>query len=295
MHVSPRLSTRAPPWDGPRMIHSTGDTPGYSKSTSVASILLQSAGAAAIAVPVARANTALATPVIIIFFIIAYSPVDWKTMLVPIFVCHVFRQMVGDAFVAINASHVVFDRHFVLNAGPLFLFAGIHAVKTVAVAAFTRIGVFHPFPFAARKGQAFRLKFFRSIDATNHLAPKFAGCLDLANHLVTPLFGHVTVRAGCPYTRTVGVVDGFLIFGIYVIAHLVARDAKLFGVGHFQGCVEATPKNDAAYKSDQQQAGKGVMDTWTTQGSNQTGKAPGSCITAVFICHWLIPSEFPPP
>src|SRR5690606_3187750 len=151
--------------------------------------------------------------------------------------------MVGDPLVAVDAGHVVFGSHPVLHARPLFLLVGAHALQAVAVAAFARIVGFHPRPFAARQGQALVVEFLAGIDGAEQLAPEPLGALAVAHLLVGPFLGHVAVGAGRPYAGAVGVVDGFLVFGIDVVAHLVAGDAEGFGVGGFHGGVEAAPEN----------------------------------------------------
>ena len=52
-------------------------------------------------------------------------------------------------------------------------------------------------------------------------------------------------------------MDGPLVFRIDIVTHHVARDAKLFGVGHFQDGVEPTPENDPGNKAEAQNEAHG--------------------------------------
>ncbi|MPN59023.1 hypothetical protein SDC9_206741 [bioreactor metagenome] len=61
---------------------------------------------------------------------------------------------------------------------------------------------------------------------------------------------YVAVRTGRTHTATVVVVYGFHVFLIHGIAHFVAANAELFGVGLFHPGVKSTPENNPADEPD---------------------------------------------
>src|SRR5688572_33457598 len=60
---------------------------------------------------------------------------------------------------------------------------------------------------------------------------------------------HVTVRARRAHAGAIGEVAGRRQFGIDVLAHLMARDTELLGVGDFERGVEAAPEHHARNES----------------------------------------------
>ncbi|MNZ79167.1 hypothetical protein D3C78_977630 [compost metagenome] len=170
-----------------------------------------------------------------------------------VFFGHAIGFVVCNTLVAIDARHAVFARHFVLLVRPLFLRGGLHAFEAVAVAAFARVGCFHPLPLVARQLQTLGLEFLAGIDAADQLAPELLGRLGLADHLVRPVLRHVAIGTRRSNSGAVAVMDRLLVLGVNVVAHLMARDAEFFGVGGLHDGVETAPENhpaDDAHRQD---------------------------------------------
>ena len=62
---------------------------------------------------------------------------------------HVFRLLVCNALVAVDTSLIVALRYFVHLGCTIFLLFSIHPLEAVAVATFTRIGLFSCDPIRA--------------------------------------------------------------------------------------------------------------------------------------------------
>src|SRR5690606_33096775 len=56
------------------------------------------------------------------------------------------------------------------------------------------------------------------------------------------------------------VVNGFLVFRVDVVTHLVTGNAELLGVGHLHGRVETAPEDDPADEANQQQYAQRVAN-----------------------------------
>ncbi len=91
-------------------------------------------------------------------------------------------------------------------------------------------------------------EFLARTDRAENVAPDLLGRLDLASDLARPVMGHVAIGAGGAHAGAVGIVDGRLQLLKDVVAHLVAADAELFGVGDFHRSIEASPEHDPRQK-----------------------------------------------
>lgn len=132
-----------------------------------------------------------------------------------------------NTLVAVNAGLFVALCQFVRLDRTLFLFLDIHALKTMAVAAFSRVRALHPLPLEFGERQPFCLKFLRSIYGARDLAIELECRQGLAGYFVHPVLGNMAIRAHRPYTGTVRVVNSLLVFLINRVTHLVAGNAEL--------------------------------------------------------------------
>ncbi|ABV11731.1 hypothetical protein CKO_00576 [Citrobacter koseri ATCC BAA-895] len=160
------------------------------------------------------------------------------------------REFMRNPFVAVDTGLPLFHCLVVHFGGNAFLSGEIHKFEVVAVTALPRIGVFHPSPLALRHCQTVIFKLLRSIDNAEHLPVQLFTGLDLTDHFRAPLVRNVTVRTGGANAAAVVVVHGFHVFLIDGVAHFVAADTELFGVGLFHPGVETAPENNAANKTD---------------------------------------------
>jgi hypothetical protein len=62
----------------------------------------------------------------------------------------------------------------------------------------------------------------------------------------------MAVRTNCPYTGSIGIVDGLLVFLINGVAHFVTGNAEFKGVGRLHRGIESTPENYPANESNKQ-------------------------------------------
>ncbi|MNH46659.1 hypothetical protein D3C79_1095370 [compost metagenome] len=60
-------------------------------------------------------------------------------------------------------------------------------------------------------------------------------------------------------------MNGFLQFDVDVVAHLMARDAELLGIGRFQRRVETAPEDHPGNEPPKCQKAQAVMDAGSTQ------------------------------
>ena len=125
----------------------------------------------------------------------------------------------------------------------LVLYGGIHRLIAVAVAAFARIRSPHarPFPFCQFRASGF--KFFSGIDGPCQLSPQFGTCLEFARHFVDPVFGYMAVRTAGAHTKAVGIVQGLLVFLIYVAPYFMTGNTELRGIGRLYAGVETATDN----------------------------------------------------
>src|SRR5947207_7942131 len=114
------------------------------------------------------------------------------------------RQLVGDALVAIDAGSPLALRDFMYFRRDRGLFFRIHAVETVAIAAFARIGFLHGGPDSLRQLGAVGLEFLRGVDQAGNLAIEFAARFDLTHDLVNPILGDMTIGADCAHAGRIG-------------------------------------------------------------------------------------------
>ena len=122
---------------------------------------------------------------------------------------------------AIDASLTgIFGLH-VACVVALLLIVSAHGLEVMAIATLARIRVFHTLPLMGRQSDALGLKFFRRVDAARQFAPNLKARLGLSQHLVTPVFGHVTIRANGPDTTSVAVVNRGLVLLIHRVSHFM--------------------------------------------------------------------------
>ena len=188
---------------------------------------------------------------------------------------------VRDTLVAVDTGLLFLDADLVHFRATQFLLFGIHAIKAVAIAAFARIVGLHARPLILRQLQPVRLELLRGVDDAGDLAPDFLARLDLADHLVRPVLGHMAIGTDGAHAGAVAVVDGLLVFLIHVVAHLVTADAELQGIGRFHGGVETAPEEHAGEKTDHQQGQQRILCTRSLQHRQK----PGFSI----VCHEAIP------
>src|SRR5450759_5408388 len=167
--------------------------------------------------------------------------------------------MVSNALVTIDTGLAfVFGLH-VLVIDSLLLHFPAHGFEIVAVTAFARTGLLHAFPFACCQFHPVRFEFFLGIDIARELAPNFLARLDLAQYLVPPVPGHVTVGTDSAHTGTVRIVYGLLVFLVYVIAHFMAANTELQLVRRFHPGIEPAPEDEAGEKGYSGNADQGIF------------------------------------
>src|SRR5574343_736577 len=254
--LSPFLRPDEPLCSDFLVTHSKGVAPGWNSSLLLLGTLLQSGAAKAEEL---RASAAVATAREICFIFIVQSPFKesiskTRRSLVVVLFLHALRLVVRDTLVAIDTGLLLVPGDLVHLRSPCLLLFDVHAFEAVAVAALAGLGLLHPRPFVLGEFQSLGLEFFLGIDGADDLAPYLLARLDLAGHLVHPVLGHVAVRADRANAGAVGVVDGFLVFLVNGVAHLVAGDAEFKGIGGFHGGVESAPEEDAGNETDHQQS-----------------------------------------
>ncbi len=137
--------------------------------------------------------------------------------------------------------------------GNRFLGGCIHILEVVTVTALLRVIVLHAPPLILCHRQTMSFKFLRRVNNAKNFTIQLFTCFELAYHLRHKLVRNVTIRTGRTDAATVVVVHGIHVFLIHRVAHFVAANAELFGIGFFHPGVKATPEDDAANKTDQQQ------------------------------------------
>ncbi len=70
------------------------------------------------------------------------------------------------------------------------------------------------------------------------------------------------------------VVDGVLIFLVYVVVHFMARDTELLRVGPFHDGVEAAPEQDAREEADHEQRQHSALSARPVQSRAEPGANP---------------------
>lgn len=156
-------------------------------------------------------------------------------------------QLMGNALVAVDAGLVSVDQEaFVGLCGAKALAGKVHRVFRVAVAAFQTIIGLHARPFPAGQLHPLFKKLFAGAYGAEDMAPNLFRSLDFACHFAGPIVGNVAVRALCPHTGAIGVVDGAFELGENVGFHFMTTGAERLGVGELHGGVEPTPENNAS-------------------------------------------------
>lgn len=154
-----------------------------------------------------------------------------------------------DSLVAIDAGLALLLGFGMIFLGPRFLLIAVHRFEAMAIPAFPGAAFFHSGPFMACHLHAFGFKFFLGIYDTCYFPVKLGGGLNLADNLMRPILGHMTVTANGSYTRTIGKMRGLLVFGEDIVTHLVATDTKLQGVCSVHPRLKTGEQQQAAKKS----------------------------------------------
>lgn len=158
----------------------------------------------------------------------------------------------SDAFVAVDTGLCLIECHLMRRCSALVLLKVVHVAEVVAIAAFLAVIALHPRPFMLRHLSPFGLELLWRVNCSQNLVQQLVARLNLANHFWAPFPGHMAIWAGRPYTGSILIMDGVAIFDEDVFFHLMARNTKGLLIGPFQYSVKATPKNDAAKKSTNQ-------------------------------------------
>src|SRR5690606_34697327 len=137
--------------------------------------------------------------------------------------------------------------------GALGLLREVHGDGGMAVATLKAVVSLKPGPFVLREFESLVEELAAGVYGAEDLAPHLLRGLHLAGNLVGPFMRHMAVRAGSPHTRAVREVDGSRQLLIHVGLHLMARDAELLRVRHFEGGVERAPEDDAAKEASKRQ------------------------------------------
>ncbi len=72
------------------------------------------------------------------------------------------------------------------------------------------------------------------------------GGLNFPSDFVRPFFWHVAIAADCPDTRTVVVMNGLLVFLVYIVFHDVARNTKILSIRNIHCGIKCAPEYDAS-------------------------------------------------
>src|SRR5450631_890133 len=171
----------------------------------------------------------------------------------------------GDALVAIDAGLALSLRLRMVLLSARTLLAAVHCFERVAIAALARVRLLHHLPHTRGECHAVRFKLGFGVDGAHQLMIELVARLDLTRHLVYPVLRHMTIRADCPYAGAIGIVHRAQILLIDIVVHLVAADAKRFGIGRFKARIEASPEDDSGDEADDEQRQDRVFGAWTPQ------------------------------
>ena len=81
--------------------------------------------------------------------------------------------------------------------------------------------------------------------------------LDFTHDFMYPGAWYVTVGTGGSYAGAVRVMNGLLVFLVYIVFHLVTGDTELQCVGRLHSGIESTPENHTDDHKDNGCAGSG--------------------------------------
>ena len=160
------------------------------------------------------------------------------------------RQLVGEAFVAVDTGLAFSNTFLVLRHRTTALLGEVETQVVVTTATFARIGFFHPCPDRFSHLETASLEFLRGIDRAQNAVEQILGGPYLGHHLGQERFGHVTIRTGGAHPGTTERVRTRPVFFIGRALHFMAGNAEGLGIGFFEHKVEACPRDNTG--SEQQ-------------------------------------------